>query len=92
MGKRPEVVPLSEEEQKLVSEVLNIICIRMKQSWSGPRQGVCSESFGSNRSQNCHSPSRLPSCPGEDLEHEGEISVVIFHGFHGFFFLSASQR
>ena len=28
MGKRPTVVPLSEEEQKLVSEVLNIICIR----------------------------------------------------------------
>ena len=28
MGKRPTVVPLSEEEQKLVSEVLNWICIR----------------------------------------------------------------
>ena len=47
MGKPPTLVPLSEEEQKLVSEVLKRICIRMKlyigvririkQSWSGPR-------------------------------------------------------
>ena len=30
MGKPPTLVPLSEEEQKLVREVLKRICIRMK--------------------------------------------------------------
>ena len=82
MAERPTLVPLSEDEQKLVCEVLEAIVIMTKiiainQSLSGPRHRVCFKSPPPDKSKECNACPRLPTSTGQDLEHESEISAIV---------------